>query len=469
MQKTTFGVIVGTRGIFNPEQARDGRKDLLKKLTDLGFEYVILPESATPYGAVETVEDAMKYAELFRKERKRIDGVVVSLPNFGDELGVVNTLAEADLKVPVMVHAADDDMSKLGYGDRRDSFCGKLSVCCNLYQYGIKVTNTQRHTSSVDGEELSEDLKHFAAVCRVVSGLKGARIGQIGTRPAAFQTVRYSEKLLQDSGITVVPVDLSEILAMANSFSDSGRIKDRIAAMKAYGRATDEARQEMFERVARLGLVMDDWMEANGCVAGAIQCWESVQKNYGCATCLPMSMMGNRGMPMACETDVTGAVTMYALYLAAQNAPGYLDWNNNYHDDPEKCICTHCSNFPKDFLGVEPELSPLDILGGSLGRERCFAAIKGNVKGGPMTYAKISTDDSLGIVKAYVGDGQFLDHDLVSPGGIAVCEVPGLQELLGYMCQNGFEHHVAMVRGNVADAIAEAFGNYLDWDVYQQY
>jgi L-fucose isomerase-like protein len=263
-----------------------------------------------------------------------------------------------------------------------------------------------------------------------------------------------------------VVVDLSEIIAAARGMGGP-RVDDRIAEIRDYGTIPEGIPEENVERAAALSLAIEDWVEENRVDATAIQCWSSIQENYGCATCLSMSLMGQKGKPSACETDVTGALTMYALQLATGQPSGYMDWNNNYDEERSKCILTHCSNYPKDFVQAAVEISNLDILGQSIGPERCFGAIKARVAAGPVTFAKISTDDVWGIVKAYTGEARFTDDPAQTPGGIAVCEVPGLQELLHYMCTNGFEHHVAMNRGHVADVLEEAFGTYMGWDVYR--
>ena len=462
-----FGVIVGTRGFFNPALATEGRKSLLAVLEKLGYQYVIPTENATPNGAIETGADAWKCAAHFQTNRAKIDGIIVSLPNFGDELGIVQTLEHAGLEVPVLVHAFDDELDKVSVAGRRDAFCGKMSVCNNLYQYGIPWTDTTEHTCAVDSAELAGDLDQFAAVCRVVRGLQGSRIGQIGTRPGAFQTVRFSEKLLQSTGITVVPVDLSEIVAAAGKIRENSKeLQEKLGVIKGYGTIPARVPSENVMRQAKLSVAIDRWMSENGCIASAIQCWESIQKNYGCATCLSMSLMGEEGRPSACEVDITGAVSMLALRLATGRAPGFLDWNNNYGNDREKCVNTHCSNFPKSFIGRDVEISELDILGASLGRENCFGAIKGKVKAGPMTYFRMHTDDELGACRAYVGEGEFTDDPFDMDGGIAVCRIDNLRQVLRYITTEGFEHHVAMVRGSCAAALHEATAKYLGWDVY---
>jgi L-fucose isomerase-like protein len=469
MEKTpTFGLIVGTREFFNSELAVSVRARLLSILEENGYNYVITPQDATPCGAIETREHAKLCADLFRQRADDIDGVIVVLPNFGDELGIVQTLDMAKLGVPVLVQACDDEIDKLSVAERRDAFCGKLSVCNNLYQYDIPFTNTTYHTYPIDSAEFRHDLGFFARVCRVVKGLRNARIGAIGARPAAFQTVRYSEKLLQGAGITVVPVDLSMIIFGAQSLADGDpAVQAKLAEVRAYGTIPDSIPETNVLKQAKLSVTIDRWMEENECDASAVECWDSIQKNYGCATCLSMAMMGDRLLPSACEVDVVGAVSMYALLLASGKPPSFQDWNNNYGDDREMCINTHCSNFPKSFMGREVEVSNLDVLGTQLGPGNCFGAIKGQAAPGPMTYFRISTDDAWGTIKAYLGEGEMTDDPVGDfQGGSAVCRVPDLQALLDYMCKNGFEHHVAVTRGHCADVLNEAIATYLGWDLY---
>ncbi|MGC9521093.1 MAG: L-fucose/L-arabinose isomerase family protein [Anaerolineae bacterium] len=468
-KKPCFGLIVGTRGFFNAELAVGVRHSLLRILEENGYDFVITPEEATPCGAIETREHAKMTADLFHEHKDEIDGVIVVLPNFGDELAIVQTLDMADLGVPVLVQACDDELDKLTVADRRDAFCGKLSVCNNLYQYGIPFTNTTYHTYPIDSPEFVRDLDFFRRVCRVVNGLRTARIGAIGARPAAFQTVRFSEKLLQTVGITVVPVDLSEIIFGARSLSDGdSTVQQKLAEIKAYGTIPDYVPEENILKQAKLSVTLDRWMDENECDASAIQCWDSLQKNYGCASCLSMAMLGDRLLPSACEVDVMGAVSMYALLLASGNPPAFQDWNNNYGEDRDMCINTHCSNFPKSFMKAEVEISNLDVLGGTLGPDRCFGAVKGQAAPGPITFFRASTDDPQGVIKAYVGEGEMTDDPVGDfQGGSAVLHVKELQSLLNLICRYGFEHHTAVTRGRVADVLEEAITTYLGWELYR--
>jgi len=465
--KVSFGVIIASRAFFNGALALDARRDLLAQLERQGLGAFLLPVDATRNGAVETPEDVAKYVKLFKAHRDEIDGVLVVLPNFGDEIAVAETLRHARLDVPVLVQACDDEVTKVDLKGRRDAFCGKLSVCNNLVQYGIPFSDTALHTCDLDGPVFAADLDRFARVCRTVRGLRNARIGCIGARTAPFQTVRFSEKILQASGITVVTVDLSEILGEVGRLGEGDpEVKRRLDEVAAYGRIPASIPREKVVKQARLGVVVDRWMERHGCDASAIQCWDSVQENFGCATCLSMSMMSEKLMPSACETDVAGAVSMYALALASGAPSALLDWNNNYAKEPDTCVCTHCGNFPRTFMGTVPEISNLDVIGTTVGPEKCFGAVKGKVAPGPMTYFRISTDDTRGRVKAYLGQGEFTDQPFPMDGGIAVTRVPRLRALLGHLVRQGFEHHVAMVRGQHAAAVDEAVTRYLRWELY---
>jgi L-fucose isomerase-like protein len=464
-RKITFGVIVGTRGFFNPELAAEGRNEIIGLLDKKGYDFVILDKDETPTGVVEGYEDAKRCAALFRAERERIDGILVMLPNFGDEIGIVNALKSADLNVPVMVQASNDKNDKVDVLHRRDAFCGKISVCNNLYQYGIPFTNTSLHTCDINSDEFDADIDRFAAVCRVVSGVKKARIGAIGARPAAFQTVRFSEKILQAAGVTVVPVDLSEIIAAAEKLdSDDASVEAKLSSIHGYGQIAGGIDNEQIERQAKLSIVIDKFVADNELDATAIQCWDSLENNYGCAACLSMSMMGEAGLPSACEMDVAGALSMLVLRLASEKAPGFLDWNNNFDYRADKCVCTHCSNYPASFMGSQIEIGQLDILGNTIGAAKCFGAIKGKVASGEMTYFRVSTDDVRGGIKAYGGEGEFTDDEYGMDGGIAVCHVPGLNNVMNHICTEGFEHHVAMVRGYYGDIIEEALVKYLGWN-----
>ncbi|MEO8241412.1 MAG: fucose isomerase [bacterium] len=466
-RKVTLGLVIGSRAFFSPAPCRTARDEALAQLSRLGINVITLPFEATANGAVQSIADAELYAQHFKNHRDKIDGLVICLPNFGDEIAIIELVNRARLNVPILLQASNDEIDKVDVHSRRDAFCGKISITNNFWQYGVPFSETTSHTSDTGGAEFGADLERFARVCRTVKGLTGARLGAIGARTGAFQTMRYSEKLLQASGVTVVTVDLSEMMGAAGAIPDSDPdLQVKLDKIKAYGTIPAHIKPAQILTQAKWTLAVNRWIEDNGCDASAIQCWRSLQDNFGCATCVTMSMMGEDLMPSACEVDIMGALSMYALALASGAPPAILDWNNNYGYEQDLCVATHCGNFPKSFIGDTPEISELDVLGEVIGRSKCFGAVKGKVKPGPMTYFRLSSDDRAGTLKCYLGDGEFTDHPFGMDGGIAVSKVANMRQLMRFVTQNGFEHHVAMVRGHHADVIAEAVTRYLKWPHY---
>ncbi len=465
---STFGVIISNRSFFPDHLVRTAREKLMAAMEQWGHQVIALSPEDTFLGQTMTYEEAKKCAALFRAHSAEIEGVIVCLPNFGEETGVADAIKMSGLNVPILVQACDDDLDKLQLENRRDAYCGKLSLCSNLYQYGISYSLTARHTCPVDSEEFHADVERFARVCAVVKALRTARIAQLGARVTPFRTVRYSEKLLQQAGISVITEDMSEIFADAWLLQDDDpRVLAREAEIRAYGNICPGIAREKVLKQAKLSLTIDQWMADHECVASAVQCWDSVEANYGCAACLSMSMMSSRGLPSACETDVMGAVSLLALLKASGVAPVYQDWDNNYGGDTDRCVNVHCSNYPAAAFREKPEIANLDILATTLGTEYSFGALKGRVRPDKMTFLKVSTDDRRGVIKCYLGQGEFTDDPLETFGGVAVCHVKNLDGLMHYVAKNGFEHHVAIVQAECADILEEALGNYLGWEVYR--
>jgi L-fucose isomerase-like protein len=462
----TLGVIIGNRDFFPDVLVGEARKDIQKLFGEAKIEGVMLSPEQTKLGGVETYADARKCADLFSQNRAKIDGVLVVLPNFGDEKGVADTLKLAGLNVPVLVQGYPDDLNALGVARRRDAFCGKISVCNNLAQARIPFTLTTKHVVHPSDASFKKDLAKFVGVCRTVKGLRKARFGAVGARPGAFNTVRYSEKILERYGISVTTVDLSEILGKAGKLGPGDApVKAKLAEIKDYAPSSDVPADKILQ-MAKLGVVLDDFVAAHDLDSTAIQCWTSLQQNYGCNACTCMSIMSQKLMPSACETDITGALSMHALSLASQVPSALVDWNNNYGDDENKCVLFHCGNWP---VGFAPDTKILNapILGSTLGVENTYGAMDGRAPAGPLTYARLTTDDAAGVIRGYVGEGKLTSDELKTFGQRAVAEIPRLQELMRYVCLNGFEHHVAVNPSHCGEVLKEACGRYLGWEMHE--
>jgi len=466
-KQLTFGLVVGNRGFIPSHLALAGRETMLKVLAEEGYYVIALELNDTEHGSVVSLADSHKCADLFRAHRDEIDGIIITLPNFGEERANANALRWSDLNVPVLVQAFPDDPKKMDSHWRRDSFCGKMSTCNNLKQYKIPFTLTTEHTMDPESKAFRHDLHNFAATCRVVRGMRRARFGMLGARPVAFNTVRFSEKLFEQAGISVETLDLSEAFGQIARLEDTdARVKAKVKSIQSYAKTANVPEQAML-RIAKLGVVMDEWMTANEYDATAVQCWTSMEEYFGIVPCTIMSMLSNKLLPSACETDVAGTASMYAMMLAAGKPSALVDWNNNYGDDPDKGVVFHCSNLPSSvFIDEIPEMNYQDIIAGTVGKDNTWGTMFGRVKPDPFTYLRISTDDEHGKITAYVGEGKFTNDPIDTFGGYGVVQVPNLQKLLSYICDNGFEHHVAINLSNVAQPVYEGLTKYLGWSVY---
>jgi L-fucose isomerase-like protein len=464
-RKMTMGLIVGNRGFFPGHLAQTGREEMIQALQKAGIDVVALGPEQSKHGAVETYEEAKRCAELFKSRADSIDGVIVTLPNFGDERAIADTLRLSRLNVPVLVQATPDTPGKMAITHRRDSFCGKMSACNNLRQYGIHYSLTTLHTETPDSADFAKDLEWFAGVCRVVKGFRNLRIGALGARPTAFNTVRYSEKLLEASGISVETLDLSEVLGRISRIKDNDEaVVQKLKSIHSYVSTTDIPQQALL-KMAKLGAVVDDWMKAANVDISAVQCWTSLEENLGVVPCTIMSMMSESLLSSACEVDVCGVLGMHALQLASETPSALLDWNNNYGADPNKAVCFHCSNLPKHFFN-EVKMDFQAIIAGTVGMENTFGTCVGQVKAGAMSFARFSTDDAHGKIRGYTGNGRFTNDPLQTFGGAGVVEIAGLQDLLHFICENGFEHHVAANFSTVDSVVHEATTRYLGWEMY---
>ncbi len=466
----TVGLIGSNRNFFPGHLCETGMPLIIKVLKSEGFNVITLSPSDTKYGCIESIEDSRKCAALLDENRNKIDGIIVTLPNFGDERSVANAIRWSKLNVPVLVHAFSDEIEGMDNLHRRDAYCGKISLCNALYQYGIRYSLTTSHVIDPTQDEFKKDLQKFAAVCKVVKGMRSARVGLIGTRPPAFNTVRFSEKVLEAHGISVEPIDLMDIIARTEKFTaDSTVVKQQIEAIHQY-LPVQNIKPTTVEKMARLHVVIEQWMKENQLNANAIQCWSAIEENYGIAPCLMMSMMSNTMVPSACETDITGALSMYALELASGNPSAIVDWNNNYGNNPDKCVVFHCSNLPKCMFaknGKTPiKVGKHGILKSVLGPEISEGVIEGRIATSPVTFFKLTTDDFTGKIRAYTGEGKFTDDSLDSFGAYGVLEIPHLEQLVKYICTNGFEHHVAINRSNVSEILSTALGDYLGYEIH---
>ncbi len=466
MKKTTLGLVVGNRDVFPIELAKQGRAEMLAKLKEADIDVIAVSENDTPDGVISDWRDAQTCARLFRENSGKIDGILVTLPNFGDERAIADSIKLSGLTVPVFIHAYADKIDEFSIKHRRDSFCGKLSVCNNLTQYGIPYSIGKDHVLSPDSPQFKADLDWFTGVCRVVRGLRVARLGSLGERTTPFKTVRYSEKLLEQSGISVETKSLVETVDEINSLKDSDElVAAKLKKLGGYLPIHEDVPGQSLVTTAKLGVVLDKWIAEHNIDAYAIQCWSAMQNALKIFPCSIMSMMSNELLPSACEVDVMGALAMYALQLAGGGPSSLFDWNNNYGEGTEKLVVFHCSNTATSFMkSVKTGPNAMALKGNPFCN--CFCTLHGTLKPGAVGFARLTTDDAKGRIVGCIGDAEVTDDPLDTFGTTGVVKIPNLAKLMYFLAANGFEHHVAMNYTPRTAVLYEAFTKYMGWKIY---
>lgn len=462
MKKTTFALYFGNRGFFPGELIASARQEMAAAVEEAGFACIMMEESLTRYGAVETREEGAQYAAFLKKHTGEFDGVILCLPNFGDENGAVAALK--DCGVPILVQAYPDELDKMDFSSRRDAFCGKFSIMDVFYQYGIKYTAFQPHVIHPLDPGFQKQLQDFAAICRTVTKAKRFTIGAIGARTTAFKTVRYDELTLQKYGITVEAFDLSELFDKVGKMNDSARIAAKMETLKNY---TDFGcvTEGKLETLAKVSLCLDDYIAEYSLDAIALRCWNEMQQVLGIAPCVLLGELNDRGIPAACELDVCNALTMHVLSLASTYAATCLDWNNNYGADPDKCILFHCGPVPQSLMEGKGKVTDHKMFAKSYGTGCGIGSNEGRIAAMEFTYASAKTEN--GKVQVYLGKGRFTGEPIAEGffgcGGVA--QIKNLQDVLSFVGKHGYRHHVSLTKGDVFDAVAEVFDNYLEYDI----
>jgi len=463
MKKTTFALFFGNRGFFPASLQASARKEMTEVLKGLGHKTIALPASATRHGAVETPAEGAVYANFLRENRGKFGGVILCLPNFGDETGAVEALHDAG--VPILVQAYPDDLDKMAPEVRRDAFCGKFSIMDVFTQYGVKFTALKPHTVHPRNPAFAANVDSFDRLCRVVNGMKRMVVGAVGARTTAFKTVRIDELALQRHGITMETLDLSDIFARMNALKPADRAaRAKAARLRAYT-TWEGVPEAAFDKIVRLGVILDQVIEECRMDCLALRCWVEMQKHIGISPCVLLSDLNNRGIPAACEVDVGNAVAMRALGLASGNVAACLDWNNNYGDDPDKCILFHCGPVPQSMMTGPGRVTDHAILANAVGQGCAFGCNTGRIAPTPFTFGSLLTEE--GRLKFYLGQGRFTEDPVPADffGCAGVAEVPNLQDALQTIGYLGHRHHTSVSPGQVLEPVKDAFTRYLGYEV----
>lgn len=457
-----FALYFGNRGFMPAELIEGAREDLVKAVTDAGYEYLIMDKDATRYGAVETRDEGRLYAKWLKSHEGEYDGVILCQPIFIDENGAIAALQDAG--VPILMQAYPDEIGKMDFAHRRDAFCGKFSVTDVFEQYQVPYTVMTPHVVHPLTKAFAENLHDFAAICRVVNGMKRFTIGCIGARTTAFKTVRFDEITMQRHGINVESFDLSELFEFVRAKKDKDEaVQKKKAVLENY---TDfsSVPEEKKLTLAKISVVIDEYIKNYHLDAVALRCWNEMETYLRVCPCVLLSELNDRGIVASCEIDMCSAVTMRALMLATEGPAACLDWNNNYGEDPDKVILFHCGSTAQKLMKEKGKVTSHKMFDkedpGS-----GFGTNEGRIGVFPMTYSNCKTEN--GKITVYVSEGEFTEDEIEPEffgcGGVA--KIPELQKKLIRLARGGFKHHTTVANGHVKGILEEAFRYYLGYDV----
>jgi len=461
--KSTFALYFGNRGFFPSALIAQARQELAQQLQAWGHPVLMMDAAATRHGAVETPQEGEKFANFLVENRGKFQGIILCLPNFGDENGAIAALKNAG--VPILIQAYPDDLEKMAPAVRRDAFCGKFSIMDVFTQCGVKFTALKPHTVAIHSVAFQANVEHFDRVCQVVQGMRGMVVGAIGARTTAFKTVRIDELTLQRKDITVETIDLSEVVEAVRGMPGSNpAYQDKYALLKQYT-VWDGVPERALETLARLGVVLDGLIESYRLDALALRCWSEMQTQLGISPCVLLGVLNNTDFAAACEVDTGNAITMHALRLASGQQVACLDWNNNYGEDEDKCILFHCGPVPAKLMVDSGRISDHAILANAFGEGCGYGCNVGRLRPTDFTFGSLLTSD--GQLKFYLGEGRItadpIAADFFGCGGVA--QIDHLQDVLLHIGRTGHRHHTSITPGHIVAPVTEALRDYLGFDV----
>lgn len=457
-----FALFFGNRGFMPAELIAGARKDMIKAVTDAGYEYLIMDENATRYGAVETRDEGRIYHDWLKSHEGEYDGVILCMPIFIDENGAVTALQDAN--VPILMQAYPDEIGKMDFKHRRDAYCGKFSVTDVFYQYKLPFTVMKPHVVHPLSDDFKKNLDDFAAICRVVKGMKRFNLGCIGARTTAFKTVRFDEVTLQRYGINVESFDLSELIFKVQAMKDDDpRVLEKTTRLQNYTNCSNVPSKNL-NTLAKISVVIDEYIEEYHLDAITLRCWNEMETILRVCPCVLISELNDRGIVCSCEIDLTSAITMRAMQLASGKPTACLDWNNNYGEDENKVILFHCGPVAQSLMtckGIvtEHKMFAKNDPGSGWGTN------EGRIASFDMTFSNGFTED--GKLKIYVSEARFTDDPIEGAffgcGGVA--EIPNLQNKLIKLAKGGFKHHTTVGMGKMKYVLEEAFKTYLGYEI----
>lgn len=460
-RKMTFALAFCNRGFMPGELIYGAREDMIKAVTDAGYDYIAMNVELTRYGGIETRDEGRLYARWLKEHEGQYDGVIFSMPIFADENGAITALQDAG--VPILMQAYPDEIGKMDFAHRRDAFCGKFSVTDVFTQYQVPFTVMKPHVVHPLSEAFARNLKDFAAICRVVNGMKRFTIGCIGARTTAFKTTRFDEIGLQKNGITVESLDLSELVFKVNQKADEDEmVQSKMDILMKYADFSGVPLEKKL-MLSKISVVIDEYIEEYHMDAVAIRCWNEMEQILRVCPCVLLSELNDRGIVTSCEIDLTSAISMRAMALASEQPTAVLDWNNNYGEEEDKVILFHCGSCAQSLMTDKGTVTAHKMF------EKTDAGSGWGTNEGRIRPMKTTISNCLtvdGKIRIYASEAEFTDDPIEEAyfGCAGVCELPDMENKLLKLARGGFKHHTCVGVGHMKEILKEAFTTYLHYE-----
>lgn len=456
-----LAILIGNRGFFPSTVIESARREMLEAIEKAGAQALIMDTSLTRYGAVETREEGEVFANFLLQHRGEYDGLIICLPNFGDENGIKEAIK--DVNVPIFLQAYPDELDKLDFANRRDAFCGKLGLCAVLKQMKVPFVAGDSFTAHPLSDEFHGELVKFISICRIVKRMRHMRVGVLGARTTAFKSVRFDEGALEARGCDVETFDMTQVFDKMRTISDcDARLGSWEKDIKEIS-DTSDAPEYAIVNQCKLGIALEEIKNEMKLDVMAIRCWSELQYEYKITPCTIMGVLNKRQIPVCCETDVTNAPAMLALAMASNTGVGCLDINNNYGTEANKCILFHCGPLPIDLMCGRGHMEEHKMFTKTQGQNCSWGVNVGRIKPGTVTLCGMRTEN--GEVRYFVEKAEVLDVKLDDGffGTYGVIEIPELQSKLRRMSDEGFRHHAIITAGDLTDSVREALSKYLGY------
>lgn len=447
-----LGVVAVSRDCFPIELSRKRRQKVIAACKELNVPVTEIDI------VIENERDVLKALEEIKQ--KGINALALYLGNFGPE-GPTTLLAKKFVG-PVMIVAAAEDTGENLINGRGDAFCGLLSASYNM---GLRRLNPYIPEYPVgDSKDVAFMLAEFIPIARIVNGVRNLKIISFGPRPFDFLTCHAPIQPLYDLGIEIMENSELDLLDIVQAEKGKPEIK-RIAKEMTDELGKGNTYPDLIEKLAQYEYSLEKFMNSNvgasQYAAFANKCWPAFEKHFGHVPCYLNSRLAAKGIPVACEADIYGALSEYMSVCATEVPPAILDINNtvpkDMYEENKKVIGNyslsdlwmgfHCGNTSAGCL-VQPIMQYQLIMHRLMEPEQkpniTRGTLEGQIKAGPISIFRIqATSDAE--IRAYVANGEVLNINPKSFGSIGVFAISEMGRFYRHvLIEKRFPHHTAI-------------------------